>query len=319
MPSQTRLRVAVAAVVAVSIVTPAAAGATQTHAPALAGQTTVVATRTSRIDVSLPKPVSLAYDKAGLALRGITIEGAGRYVGVSLVSLKSQDGFAQLLIRPCFRAGCARTEGGAKPILFGTAWSSQAVTYGISGGPPPARLPAGDYLLSVIADGSPVSVHLKLPGLTGRATYRTRLAQDATTLSPAERTVTVAGAQPEAQSGGTGSVATSVQLLAQTHLATGHAHVNDESSWCIYDGSGPPGGVMTPGCPGAEDSLGFGATYLQASYRNEAFGMALTITPAAAQPPPPATYFQGYLDYGVEDIASVHDNFLWASLGPPKQ
>jgi hypothetical protein len=318
LSSQTRLRVAVAAVVAVGVVTPAAAGATQTHAPALAGQTTVVATRTSRIDVSLPKPVSLRYDKDGLALRGITVEGAGRYVGVSLASLRSQDGFAQLLIRPCFRAGCTASAAGGKPVLFGTAWSSQPVSYGASSGLPPATLPAGDYVLSVIADGSPVSVHLNLPGLTGRATYRTRLPEDASALSPAERTVAVAGAQPEAQSGGTGAVATSVQLLAQTHLASGSTHVDDESSWCVYDGSGPPGGVLTPGCPGAEQSLGFGATYLSASFGDEAFGMALTIGPAS-QSPPPATNYQGYLDYGVENITSVHDNFLWASLGAPKQ
>lgn len=301
-----------------SAIAPVAAGAAPDRLPPLAGHTTVIAAKTSRIDVSLPRPVTLPYSKDGLAFRGIAIEGSGRYVGVSLVDLKSQDGLAQLLIRPCFSLGCNRGVGGEKPIPFAISWSSRPVAYGVSDRVPPVKLPAGDYVLSVITDGSPVTVHLDLAGLRGVATYRTRLPQHATTQSPAERVTGVAAAQPEAQSGGIGWVDTGVQLLAQTHLSSGQMHVTDESTWCVYDGTGPADGVMPPGCPDADESLGFGATYVAPTYKDESFGMSLTIMPASTTPPP-ATYFQGYEDYGVENISTVHDNFLWASLGAPKQ
>lgn len=289
---------------------PSAAGA---H---LAGRTVITASHTARAIVELPRSVTLAYGR-GLLFKGLSIDGPGRIVGLALISTRdsSRPGFVELRMRTCFTRGCTQSAPGQPDQLIETDWGSPPPPYGPSNDAPATfSLPAGSYQLSVYTDGAPIRISWRIPGLVGKATVQARLQQHSAQTSPPERAVvgTAAGAA-SSQASATGSTATDVSVLAFAHVVAGSAHVTSDTSWCIYDGNGPPGGVMTSGCPGG-GGLAFDATYVTASYRGMSWGMSVGTGKDAA-----GRYFQGVDDSGIQAITDTHDTLMWADAGIPTQ
>jgi hypothetical protein len=281
--------------------------------PRLAGLTTITAERTSRAVVDLPREVALATAPGDGHVRGLTLSGPGRIVGLSLVSLSGTTGLVETEFRPCFTAGCTAGVPGYPREPLATTWQPTPPPTGVSSPGPTFRLPAGRYLLSVYADSAPVTVIWRLPGLGGRSHLRLRLPQHAQLASPAEQTATPgAPATFSSQSMGSGSVTTSVGVLGFVHVAESSPHVQNTTSWCIYDRNGPPGGRIVPGCPDA-DSVSTGGILVTARLRSMSWGMLVASGGAAGG------YVQGVDDTGVQALTDVHDTLLWADVGMPVQ
>lgn len=281
--------------------------------PHLAGLSTITADRTSRAVVDLPRAVTLPTARGDGHLRGLTITGAGRVVGISLVSPDGRTGVIQTDFRPCFSARCTKGVAGYPRAPLATTWSSTPTPTGLTSPGEEFRLPAGLYLLSVYTDGAPVTVAWRLPGLTGRMHVRLLLPQHAQVASPAERSAMPGAPMTfSSQAMARGSVTTSVNLLGFLHVADSAPHAQNTVSWCIYDGSGPPGGRMAPGCPGASSFAG-NAVLVTAKLRSMSYGMLVTTGGGEGD------YVLGVDDTGAQLLTGVHDTLLWADAGMPVQ
>src|SRR5947209_11281200 len=70
-------------------------GAAEAAYPRLAGMTTFTAERSARAVVDLPREVTIPTARGDGHLRGLTISGAGRVVGLSLVSPDGATGLVE--------------------------------------------------------------------------------------------------------------------------------------------------------------------------------------------------------------------------------
>lgn len=317
------VRASVAAALATTVALPAAAsaaspaaasrvaGAGHDHATRLAAVTVVDADRSGRAVVELPRPVTLHSRDGFGPFREIHVAGAGRITGLALAADSPRAGLVQLAYHACFSPACPTAPSGHRARTLATAWSPTddvADTDRTT-----AHLPAGIYALSVYADGAPVRVTLRLPQLSGRAHLRLHLTRHATIASPPEHEIGAGPASTGAQSWATGTVHTAVTVLAQAHLTDSSPHVSSNESWCIYDGAGPPGGVLLPQCPGGS-GISIGATFISRSFKGLSYGMLLTVGAGAG-----GRYYQGYDDRGVQLLRNAHDTFLWADAGMIRQ
>lgn len=309
MPS--RLRRAFGAVAIAVLALPQWAGAAPTAGDGstrLAGTTTFLARHSGRAVVTLPAPVTITVGSHGFGpVRGLRFDGGGRVVGLALVSLDGRRGFVDLRFRSCFRPGCV-AGGGDRDERVAVAWGGSN-PFGSK-----VSLAPGRYQVSVYADGAPLRATLRLPGLAGRTAIATRLRQQGVVKSPTAHGVGGTPANPVSdQAGAPGRVDTDVNLLAFAHVVDGGPNVTDSQTWCIYPGSGPPGGAMTPGCPDA-DSMTFSSFSVSGSFGATAYGFVLTLGSGSA-----GEYWQGVDQTGVAVTTSVKDNFFWADLGVPDQ
>jgi hypothetical protein len=129
----------------------------------LAGETTISGAQPGSLLVTLP--VAASISDAVTENPDVTVEGAGRYIGVVLVAEGNEERIGSTLIAGqvdpdaiCDDQGCP----------FGVATLVAGAGLG-SGGPGRWLLPAGDYRLHLVAEESagPVSVTLRLGGLEG--------------------------------------------------------------------------------------------------------------------------------------------------------
>jgi hypothetical protein len=318
------IRACVAAVTAVGLAAPVGAlagtgvsagtGTSSTYqGTSLAGTTTIHAARSARTVVDLPRPVTLHTALGDGHADGIRVTGPGRMLGFALVSADGDLGFLQVAFRSCFSAGCHREMPGQSLEQIGAGWGGPPPPYGTSKPPTTFHLPAGEYVLSVLADGAPVRVTLRLPELTGHAALDLRLPRHSQTLSPTEHSVSSAGIPTNSQAWGTGTVGTDAVLLAYEHISQSKPHASNDVSWCIYDNSGPPAGTLAPDCPGGDGST-FTATFVSVAFASTSYGLAITTGPAAA-----GRYYQGIDDTGAQALTEVHDNLMWADLGAVTQ
>ena len=316
-PHRVAVTASLAALVALGVVAPTASlgapgrGAAADY-PRLAGLNTFTATRTSRAVVDVVRAVDIPVTPGDGHVRGLTVKGAGRIVGLALVSPDGRLGLVQLEMRTCFAVGCTSTEKGFGQLPLATTWGAPTPT-GISKPPTTFRLPAGRYLLSVFTDGAPVTVTWRLPHLAGHCHLALRLAQHEQQATPAEQGQ-LAGSPvtPRSYAEGTGSVTTDIGVLGFAHRSDATPHAQSDVSWCIYDQSGPPGGVLAPGCPDGV-TLQSNAILVKASLREMSYGMLVLGGGAAGG------YYQAVDDTGVQNLASVHDNLFWADAGMPIQ
>jgi hypothetical protein len=281
----------------------------------LAGTTVIVATHTAREIVDLPHPVRLPYADM-LTIKGLSIVGAGRIVGLALVNSRdaNKPGLVEMRMRSCFQRACTKSPAEDPDDLMEVDWGSPPPPLGPGTGfPATLTLPAGRYQLSVFTDGAPVRVTWHIPGLTGTARLEPRLPQRGDVQSPPETGTAGIPATPAAvQSLGDYSLRTDVAVLATVHRVQGGAHVHSEWSWCEYDDSAPPDGIVTPDCAGG-GGVGFSATYLSRSTESGGWGISVATGAAATH------YYQCASEAGVQVATDVHDTFLWADAGLTSQ
>ena len=165
MMTTARLAAALATVLAVGVM-PSAGASSRPPAVTLGGSVTLSGSGSYVREVVLPRPVTFQEQTWHETWR-ITAP-RGRFAGYALRPKASEvEGVAFALTRGyCLTRACARPP-----------WVS---SYGNGclcnlAGPTPGvvTLPAGRYRLYLIADGAPVTVTLKFPGLTGKVSIRT--------------------------------------------------------------------------------------------------------------------------------------------------
>lgn len=158
------------------------AGASVAHAavPSLAGTTVVTGSHLARAVVDLRRWATVDLGLPPLSdVPGAAVSGDGRLTGVLLVRRDGDRGLTRLWVSRaglCSRAGCRPVRGGALH-----AWG---VTRDGKLSSSVSELAPGRYDLYLLADGRPVTVTLRLQGLTGRATVRPAAVRGASLWTP---------------------------------------------------------------------------------------------------------------------------------------
>lgn len=241
-----RIAVALAAIGTAAAVTPAQA---HYRLPRSAAGTTIVqADHSGTVDLTLRDDARIAV--AGANNPDVSISGAGRVLAMLLYRL---DGTADAVMALRLPAAA-----GNRTFSFVTSSDPAAqsqCTEPIDGvpldqtctpGPSTVRLHEGVYRLAVLTDGSPVTVMLKLHGLSGQRVFHP------TTDQPSAVGDLTSLPNP------TGTLARGVAHLSPT--ATGVMFTVAVGKWapkpdyfgsygCMYDGTDPIGDEMLPNCP----------------------------------------------------------------------
>lgn len=235
-----KLRIALTAVI--TLAAGLAAPPAQAAPPTLAGTTVVTGSSTAGMRVRLTRSISLPLDRRGQ----VRISGNGRTVGIVLtradLAEPMRPTYAYVRFGFCTKPGCRAKETHDGPIGFNPGEGGRL------------RLTPGDYQLYVVADGSPVTATISLPGLPGttrlRPGVRNRFGPRTPTVRSPAGSSNVYGAGDMHEFGGFGGL--SLQAIG---LNTG-PWVAGEVGDCVY-GTRPPveQAAFQPRCPG-----GAGAT-----------------------------------------------------------
>lgn len=230
-----------------SLLTPSVdAASSRPHRVTLGRLNSFTASTISGVPVHVPGPATYT---PGVSSPDIRIEGDGRMTGFVLLQEDAtvQDRIAVMttLSRFCKEPGC---ESGDDPFFWhGGANSPMDRETKVR------TLPAGNYLLYVIADATPVTVTLRLHGLSGtRRMNLTRPADGAITIPPVRTSVEPGKAAywfgDEVDFSGPSGVA--IPLI---RFETGKA-VSNRREVCYYNGSPniPDAFAYGPGCPTAD-------------------------------------------------------------------
>lgn len=111
-------------------------------------------------------------------------------------------------------------------------------------------LPAGDYLLYLIADGKPVRVELKLPGLEG-STHLGPSQDVASEIYEPDPSLSVEQAKNVYSDGRIIEAEGGSMWAFGAYRIRGNAFMGGKFSICVYRGDPPPSPVgFAPGCPG---------------------------------------------------------------------
>jgi hypothetical protein len=246
--------------VAVSLLLSAAPAVAHAAAtPRLARMTTITGSRSTSTAVVLPHGATVRVDRPTAHSDNVTVTGNGRVAGFDL---RSENGSATpphlfgVLTNGCYTARCTQREHIVSTVAAGFA--SKPV-----GSLTQYTLPAGRYRLILIADGAPVTVRLRLDGLTGSATIRPA-ATASVKWQPLKPNSTVgtppalvaysapAGVLPVGDRGGILFTVFDVRLSAGDFGQRG---------FCYYRATNDDR-VYTVGCAGAEDESGESVTGL---------------------------------------------------------
>jgi hypothetical protein len=135
----------------------------------LGATTTITAFRSGTAEVALYDDARLPADY--LKNPDVSIAGPGRLVGFSLVRADASDELTALRL-PGFAGGDLVTGGSQEPAPTCTSYPDSTVpVYQSCSSPshPMIVLHEGDYLLTVLTDGGPLRITLRLPGLQLRS------------------------------------------------------------------------------------------------------------------------------------------------------
>ncbi len=216
------------------------------------GATNIFTARTiSGLNVRIPRPATF---RAGVSSPDIRIRGAGRMAGYVLVQqgvpFEDRISLTTTFSRFCDKPGCRSSE---EPFFW---HSGRNVPYD-----PQTKLrtlPAGDYTLYLIADGTPVEVTFRFRGLSGRRAVALTKRADGTVTLPrvrmsVEPTKTAYWFGEEFDLSGSGGVAIMLVRLKGDNL------VSSRREGCFYGEDPPPDPLAyAPQCPGA--GLGIAVT-----------------------------------------------------------
>jgi hypothetical protein len=207
---------------------------------ALAGATTITGSASGKVPVRLEQPATFTVPRGGQP-GSVQVTGEGRFTGFALVADGTDPN------RVMISGGRVSNGLPADHSLGDSSMLALTHTDALDLATSSWELPAGDYHLYLIADGSPVTVTLSLAGLSG-----------STQLSP---TVPVAAdvARPEARylpqgvqtAGAPGQLRGSgllLQLAATLHEPT----IQQDFTNCFYRGEQATArATYAPGCPEA--------------------------------------------------------------------
>jgi hypothetical protein len=264
-----------AAGVAVVLLTPVVALPVQAAGPrpvVLSDTVTVVTSRSGVVEVSVPDDA-----KVTVAARSgdVTFAGAGRLVGVWLQKTDYTD-FVTSYRLPAFAGGEQITYGSVPaPDCKAVPDDALPVTYDCSGAtfPQTAVLHEGRYRLTVLADGSPLRVTLRLHGLDAGEL----------TVAPQRQLASTQQTLPVRETGGdrfvTYGKAASLGGPAQTFVVAtakgAGGSVVEESSWCVQPSDTQAPLAYGPHCPGGT-SGGFDYTVGSGLHGGSAFVSSTT-------------------------------------------
>lgn len=210
----------------------------------LAGTTTITAVASSSVVVHVPKDVAFAFTEGPGPL---SVKGNGRAIAATLQPVGSteiSEAAVSALFNGCGTAGCA-------PKAGEIPWAYRREPAGARRGPDGRPiLAAGAYRLSVLTDGSPVDVQIRLGGVPGTASGQTETAAEGG-VAPASETLAVP-ASPVVWTGSADLTFASENslLLAYLHQDSPSGAVAGVAGACLFTGSARPLlGVPAPGCP----------------------------------------------------------------------
>jgi hypothetical protein len=215
--------------------------AADTTRASLTGETVITATASGKVPVRLDRPATFTVPHLSGGPGSVQVTGEGRYAGFALVA----DGTD----RDRVVIGGGRVDNGlpADSSRGDSETLALSLTDALDFTAPSYELPAGDYHLYVIADGSPVTVKLSLGGLSG-----------STRLTP---TVPVAAdlAQPDArylpqgvQTAGAPGRLRGEGLLFNVAASLHSPSLQQDYTTCTYVGEErTANATYAPGCPDA--------------------------------------------------------------------
>jgi hypothetical protein len=198
----------------------------------LGAENTITGSASGKTPVRLDQPARLASLYSGAD--SVQITGDGRFVGFAIVA----DGTDPH--RVMVSGGRLDTSLGEQAVIT----MNHSFTELESTEDGDWIIPAGDYNLYLIADGTPVSVTLSLDGPTGT----TRLAPVTPVASHAARPEARLSPQGT-QTGGALSELRGEGLLLQLYATLYSASAFNTLMTCIYDGEAALTATHTPGCP----------------------------------------------------------------------
>lgn len=241
MKRQPRTSGAVVAAVLVAATTGFLALSPQTPVQAaapmsLARRSVVSGEKTAALKLRIPRTTTIDLrDETS----GVRIEGAGRIYGFILTSANVADSDRPIVVALETKV-CSEKDGCIRRSI-------RTFSRGETSGPV-AKLPRGDYILYLVADGEPVTARISATGLEGSAAFRPRLPvhsgieDPAAHIEEATNTIYSNGRSVDFR----GESAMWMTLLSMS----GDAWVAGAYGHCIYRGDPPPPpGGFAPGCP----------------------------------------------------------------------
>lgn len=243
----TDVRAAAAAALVLASIVALPARAAGPRPVVLSDTVTVVTSRSGTLEVSLPDDARLSVSAGA---DDVTFDGAGRMVGLWLERSDHSGDFLTSYRLPAF-AGGRQVTYGSMPAADCTGVPSDALplTYDCTGStaPQPVLLHEGRYRLTVLADGSPLRVTLRLHGLDGGAL----------SLAPQRDLPSAERALPVLDTVGTdlvtfgaeAALGVPVQAIVVATAKTSAGSAFDESSVCVRPGGSAPPLAYGPHCP----------------------------------------------------------------------
>ena len=208
----------------------------------LAGLTIVTGSTSATSTVLLDRPATISIT-AMMSSKAVTISGGGRYAGFMLTRRSGGPltSLEAVNVNFCNAPGCT-------PVQVQQYVSSNAPRVARPDGSHTVTLGAGTYELQLVADGTAVTVALKLDGLTGTSRIRPLGRSNAAIV---EMTPTAGLTRSPAYSAGTTRPLAEGGSVIATLVTHRTASAGRQSGLCGYQGAPPPGGLYTEQCPGA--------------------------------------------------------------------
>lgn len=271
------------AVLAILCLQPNLALATSAVRTDLTAVNTVIASRSSVVEVWLRTAAVLRVDSGLLRSPDISITGGGRFAGLAIVAdmpaAKPTFVFA-VNVNGCWTPGCT-TPADERLFPQPLAAYANATARGSLGGVMAVTLEPGRYRLYLLADGQPVRATLRLAGLRGSLTIRPRTPAagvNMTSVAPNLGAIPTANGQIYS-AGATGHIGAPVGLLLDAMEVRTLAHVSDIAGGCYYQNTKPTGSIFLPGCPGGQPSPNLIVNEVGANLPTGQYGYGITSSP----------------------------------------
>lgn len=214
--------------------------------------TTFTSARGGAAAFTLTRPVSFRY-VAGTGIPEIAVNGpVGRMTGIVIAQegIKPDSGAALYTFRfnGCWSSAC-RTPPDEKLFPQTMAGSLRVPQTPNADGSTTLTLPAGRYRAHVVADGAPVSVTVRFPGLPGRG----RIPATARSLATAKTAESAFANSPQGQvlysAGASAPLPGALGVLVAVMETRTAMHASTVGGTCYYADTEPPNGLFLPGCP----------------------------------------------------------------------
>ncbi len=241
-----------------------AAGRNASEAPALGATNLIHGSSVKSMLVRLPTAASV---RLRFGSGGLELEGSGKVTGIVLSRI-DVDNFERPILVFLRTSLCG--EKGCDPIEDATY-----LTGGDFSGKEKVRLPAGTYILYLVADGKPVMATLHLSGVSGRAVLKPSenvqagITKPPVNLQDSTGNTFYSSGQVVDFDGASALWSTALRMHGDAWVAGKYGH-------CVYRGDPPPSPVgFSPNCPGGSDTSIVDAIVRPIPYETVAGGMTV--------------------------------------------